>query len=291
MSGSAELATMALPEAATEAERRPLDLVGRLRRLASVAIPPFLFFLGIIGFWIFISLVWLHPSKRFLLPPPWQVLTQGFLDPTAFNQIMTSLWLTMKAAIVGYGIAIAIGMTTAITMSQAKWLERSIYPYAVILQTIPILALVPVIGFTLGYDFPSRVLVTVLIALFPIITNSLFGLLSVEKGMHDLFTLHNVGRWERLWKLQLPAGLPAIFTGLRTSAGLAVVGSIVGDFFFQQGDPGIGSLINLYINRLETQQLYAAVIVSSLVGVLVFVLVGLINQRVVGRWHTSTRGN
>ncbi len=237
MSGSAEAAIVTLPEAVTEDERRPLDLAGRLRRLAGITIPPLLFFLAIIGLWIFVSLVWLHPSKRFLLPPPWDVLTNGLLNGIAFNQIMTSLWLTMKAALVGYAIAIAIGMVTSITMSQAKWLERSIYPYAVMLQTIPILALVPVIGFTFGYDFPSRVLVTVLITLFPIITNTLFGLLSVEKGMHDLFTLHNVGRWRRLWKLQLPAGLPAIFTGLRTSAGLAVVGSIVGDFFFSRASP------------------------------------------------------
>ena len=112
------------------------------------------------------------------------------------------------------------------------------YPYAVVLQTIPILAIVPLIGFAFGFNFRSRVLVCVLIALFPIITNTLFGLLSVDHGQHDLFTLHGVGRWQRLWKLQFPAALPNIFTGLRISAGLSVIGAVVGDFFFVQGPPG-----------------------------------------------------
>ena len=93
-------------------------------------------------------------------------------------------------------------------MSQAKFIERSVYPYAVMLQTIPILAIVPLIGFAFGFNFRSRVLVCVLIAMFPIITNTLFGLLSVDHGQHDLFTLHGVGRWRRLWKLQFPGRPP-----------------------------------------------------------------------------------
>ena len=127
-------------------------------------------------------------------------------------------------------------------MSQAKWVERSLFPYAVVLQTIPILALVPLIGFWFDFNFRSRVIVCVLIAIFPIINNTLFGLLSADQGQHDLFTLHDSSRFTRLWRLQLPAGMPAIFSGFRISAGLAVIGAIVGDFFFRQGDPGIGKL-------------------------------------------------
>ena len=95
----------------------------------------------------------------------------------------------------------------------------------------------PVIGFAFGFNFRSRVLVCVLIALFPIITNTLFGLLSVDHGQHDLFTLHGAGRWKRLWKLQFPTAPPNIFTGLRISAGSSVIGAVVGDFFFVQGPP------------------------------------------------------
>ena len=122
-------------------------------------------------------------------------------------------------------------------MSQSKC-DRAVHlPVRGILQTIPILAIVPLIGFAFGFTFRSRVLVCVLIALFPIVTNTLFGLLSADHGQHDLFTLHGAGRWKRLWKLQFPGALPSIFTGLRISAGLSVIGAVVGDFFFLQGQP------------------------------------------------------
>ena len=253
-------------------------------------LPPVVTFGVFIGLWYLVSYGLLSPSRRFLLPPPQQVIQGGFLTWSQFSQILDGLALTAKAAAAGFVIATVLGIAVAIAMSQAKAIERSIYPYAVVLQTIPILAIVPLIGFAFGFTFRSRVLVCVLIALFPIITNTLFGLLSADHGQHDLFTLHGAGRWKRLWKLQFPGALPSIFTGLRISAGLSVIGAVVGDFFFLQGEPGLGALINLYSNRLEPDQLYAAVIVASLFGVLTFALVGLIAQRVVGGWHESARG-
>ena len=266
----------------------PEVAVAQTRTWASV-LPPLLTFGLVIGLWCFVSYVLLKPSRRFLLPPPQQVVRVGFLNWRNFHQILDGLALTARAAGIGFVIATAIGMGLAILMCQSKSIERSVYPYAVILQTIPILAIVPVIGFAFGFTFRSRVLVCVLIALFPIITNTLFGLLSVDHGQHDLFTLHEVGRWTRLWKLQLPAALPNIFTGLRISAGLAVIGAVVGDFFFVQGPPGIGVLISLYSDRLQSEQLYAAVIMASLLGVFTFVLVGFVSQRVIGAWHESAR--
>jgi NitT/TauT family transport system permease protein len=104
-----------------------------------------------------------------------------------------------------------------------------------------------------------------------------------------LFTLHRAGRWTRLVKLQLPAALPSIFTGLRISAGLSVIGAIVGDFFFKQGHPGIGILIDLYRQRLQSEQLFAAVILSSLLGVVVFWVFGFLARRVTGAWHESAQ--
>jgi NitT/TauT family transport system permease protein len=251
--------------------------------------PPLVVFVLVIAIWLFVSEVVLAPDKRFLLPPPQDVVSVGFLDGHNLAELMRGLWLTTKAALVGFVLSIILGMAMAIAMSQARWIERSLYPYAVIVQTIPVLALVPLIGFVLGFNFPSRVLVCVIIALFPIVTNTLFGLLSADQGQHDLFTLHRASRWTRLLKLQLPAAMPAIFTGFRIAAGASVIGAVVGDFFFKQGDPGIGVLIDLYSSQLESERLYAAVILASLLGVAVFVLVGVVNQRVVGRWHSSTR--
>jgi NitT/TauT family transport system permease protein len=251
--------------------------------------PPFVVLLLMIGLWYAISYLLLDPQRRFLLPPPHAVLQVGFLDPFNLQELLEALWLSARVAMVGLGIAIVIGVLVAIAMSQARWVERSLYPYAVILQTIPILALVPLFGFWFGFGLSSRVLVCVLIALFPIIANTLFGLRSVEQDHHDLFTLHNAGRLTRLWKLQLPAALPSIFTGLRISAGLSVIGAIVGDFFFKQGEPGIGILIDLYRSRLQSEQMFAAIILSSLFGVIVFWFFGFLARRIVGGWHQSAR--
>jgi NitT/TauT family transport system permease protein len=251
--------------------------------------PPFVVLLVVLGLWYAISYLLLDPRRRFLLPPPHAVLQVGFLEPYNLQELLEGLWLTARVAMVGLAIAIVIGMGLAIAMSQARWIERSLYPYAVILQTIPILALVPLFGFWFGFGLTSRVLVCVLIALFPIIANTLFGLRSVDQDHHDLFTLHDAGRLTRLSKLQLPAALPSVFTGLRISAGLAVIGAIVGDFFFKQGEPGIGILIDLYRSRLQSEQMFAAIILASLFGIVVFWFFGFLARQVVGGWHQSAR--
>jgi NitT/TauT family transport system permease protein len=264
-------------------------LLAAWQRLLRPWLPPLGVLAVLLGIWYGISYLLLSPERRFLLPPPHAVVQVGFLTRANLVEELRALGLTARVALVGLGIAVAVGMSWAIIMHQARWIERSIYPYAVVLQAIPILALVPLFGFWFGFGMVSRVLVCVLIALFPIIANTLFGLQSIEPSQHDLFTLHGVGRLRRLWKLELPAARPAIFTGLRISAGLCVIGAIVGDYFFKQGDPGIGILIDLYRARLQSEQLFAAVILSSLLGVVVFWSFGYLARRVVGRWHESGR--
>jgi NitT/TauT family transport system permease protein len=251
--------------------------------------PPAAVFMAVLGIWYGVSYLLLDPQRRFLVPPPHEVLKVSFLDPYNLQEQLDALWLSARVAFIGLFIATVLGLLLAIAMSQALWVERSLYPYAVLTQTIPILAMVPLFGFWFGFGYVSRVLVVVLFAIFPIIANTLFGLRSVEQDHHDLFTLHDAGRLTRLWKLQLPAALPSIFTGLRISAGLAVIGAIVGDFFFKQGAPGIGILIDLYRSRLQAEQMFGAIILSSLLGVVVFWFFGFLAHRVVGSWHRSAQ--
>jgi NitT/TauT family transport system permease protein len=253
-------------------------------------VPPFAVFLAMLGVWYGVSYLLLSPRRRFLVPPPHDVIQVGFLDRYNLQELLDALWLSTRVALIGLAAAIVIGMCLAIAMSQARWIERSLYPYAVILETVPILALVPIFGLWFGFGFFSRVLVCIIIALFPIIANTLFGLQSVKQEHHDLFSLHGANRFIRLWKLQLPAALPSIFTGLRIAAGLAVIGAIVGDFFFKQGEPGIGILIDLYRARLQSEQMVAAIILSSLLGIVVFWFFGFVARRVVGSWHESAGG-
>jgi NitT/TauT family transport system permease protein len=251
--------------------------------------PPAAVLVAVLGIWYGVSYLLLDPQRRFLVPPPHEVVKVSFLDSYNLQELLDALWLSTRVAFIGLLIATVIGLLLAIAMSQALWVERSLYPYAVLTQTIPILAMVPLFGFWFGFGYVSRVLVVVLFAIFPIIANTLFGLRSVEQDHHDLFTLHSAGRLTRLWKLQLPAALPSIFTGLRISAGLAVIGAIVGDFFFKQGAPGIGILIDLYRSRLQAEQMFGAIILSSLLGVVVFWFFGFLARRVVGSWHRSAQ--
>ncbi len=282
------LATAPETESATAIEAARPRRPDRSRAIAQV-VAPIIVFMLVIGVWLFISYVLLEPRRRFLMPPPQEVVRVGFLEPSNLSEILGALWSTTQVALVGLAVAIAIGTTVAVAMIQARWIEWSIYPWAVILQTIPILAIVPLIGFWFQFGFSSRVLVCVLISLFPIITNTLFGLKSSAQAHHDLFTLQHATRVQRLLKLQLPGALPAIVSGWRIAAGLSVVGAIVGDFFFRQGDPGIGRLIDDYRARLQSEQLFAAVGLSSLLGLIVFWGFGLLGQLLVGSWHESHR--
>jgi NitT/TauT family transport system permease protein len=263
----------------------PPPVRGRARRVLS-AIPPAVVFGLALGAWYLGSYVLVDPDVRFLLPTPDEVVRVAFLDPDNLNELMTALALSAQVALTGLVLASVIGLGLAVMMSQSRWLERSLYPYAVVLQTMPILALIPLFGYWFGFGFTSRVLVCVLIALFPIVANGLFGLRSVDPGMHELFTVHRASRLTRLIKLQLPAALPAIFTGLRIAAGASVIGAIVGDFFFQQGQPGIGQLIYIYPKQLRSEMLFGAIILASLFGLTVFWFFGLIARRV-SAWHES----
>jgi NitT/TauT family transport system permease protein len=279
--------TPARPAApAAEVSRPRLDL---RRRAAAQVIAPLIVFALVIGAWLFISYVLLEPRRRFLMPPPQEVVRIGLFDARNLTEILGGLWSTTQVALVGLIVAIAIGTVIPIAMIQARWVEWSLYPWAVVLQTIPILAIVPLIGFWFQFGFSSRVLVCVLISLFPIITNTLFGLKSTDQTHHDLFTLQRATRVQRLLKLQLPGALPAILSGWRIAAGLSVVGAIVGDFFFRQGEPGIGRLIDDYRARLQSEQLFAAVALSSLLGLVVFWGFGLLGRLLVGSWHESHR--
>lgn len=262
---------------------------GPLWKVWRTVVPVVAAFMVAIAIWLVVSYLLLNPSRRFLVPPPQEVLETSFLDGTHLEPMLAALGLTAQVALLGLAIAAVLGIVVAIVMSQASWLERAIYPYAVVLQTVPILAIVPLIGLWFDYGFTSRVIVCVIIALFPMIANTLFGIQSAPRAAHDLLTLNKASRWQRLTKLQLPAALPAIFAGLRTSSGLSVIGAIVGDFFFKQGAPGIGTLLDVYRARLQSDDLFAAIILASLFGVVVFTVFTIGGKFVVGSWHGNTR--
>lgn len=267
------------PTATSSAARPDGDSI-----LAKV-VPALILAATVIGAWYFVTYVVLDERRRFLLRPPHQVIDKAFLDWDTLNEMLNGLWSSTRVAAIGLIIAILLGFVLATMMSQAKVVERAMFPLLVTLQAIPILAIVPLIVFWFGSGQNARIIVCVIIALFPIIVNTLFGLQSADRAMHDLFTLHHASRVTRLRKLMFPNALPAIFAGLRISAGLCVIGAIVGDFFFARGDVGIGQLIRRYSSRLDGEELLGAVILTSALGVAVFLFFGWLQKLVIGKWY------
>ncbi|QTI70295.1 ABC transporter permease [Gordonia polyisoprenivorans] len=252
----------------------------RTRKALAMVAPPALSFGVGIALWYLVSYQILSPERRFLLPPPHQVLTTSLLDKAHVDPMLDALLVTARVSLVGFVVAAILGVGIGIVMSRGAFLERAIYPWAVVAQVIPVLAIVPLIGLWFGYGMTARTIVCVVIAIFPIIANTHFGLMSVDRGAHELFTLSRASIPARLWKLELPSALPAIMTGFRTASGLVVVGAIIGDMFFAKGQPGIGTLLDIYRSRLQSEDLIAAIILASLFGIAVFAVFSVLNALV-----------
>jgi NitT/TauT family transport system permease protein len=287
----------------------------RRRRSLIEAVGPAIVFLLLVAIWYAISYLVLEPQRRFLVPPPHKVVQESFLEGVTLGGLgevgkkvlgdilpgvrfdydidsrvyflgnLEAIWNTVKVAVVGLAEAIVFGTLAAVVMSQARWVERSVFPWLLALMSTPILAIAPLIGTWFGYGFNARTMVVLIISFFPIANNTLFGLLSADEGQHDLFTLHGASRWTRLVKLQAPAAMPAFFVSLRNAAGLAVIGAIVGDFVFGRGEPGIGERLRAYFSRINNEALFGAIILSTLLGISFYLLFDWIGRRAIGRWH------
>ncbi len=244
----------------------------------------------VVGVWYLMHYVIMGERRRFIIPPPHRVIDESFFNSTARSELFEGFVNTGRVAILGFFIAAILAFVGAVVMALSRIAERALFPWAVMLQTIPVIALVPLFRVWFGPTVKTRVITCVLVAIFPIVTNFLFGLKSVDRGQLDLFRLHQANWWTRLWKLQLPSALPAIFTGLRIGAGLCVIGALVADFFFTRGDLGLGRLINNYAQELQYERLFGGVILASLLGVALYALIGWIANRVLRDWH-ETEGN
>jgi NitT/TauT family transport system permease protein len=231
-------------------------------------------------------------QRRNALPYPHEIVTDGFFPlndkVNGLQPILGYMWPTVKVTVLGLLIAVALGALIAILMNLSKGIEKSLFPYAVILQTVPILAITPLLTELFGEELGVRLVVTVLVAIFPVITNTLFGLQSTDRALHDLFTMNRANRWTRLTKLELPSAMPSLMTGIRIASGSAVIGSVVADFFFAKGEKGIGYYIRTRQQQsIQRPEMFAGTIMASLFGILMFVVIGWITSRAIRNWHDS----
>lgn len=250
------------------------------RLLASVA-PPMILLILVIAAWHFAVVGF--GIKAFLVPKPARVLAAAIAGR---EELLQAVGLTAGAALGGFFSSLMVGTLIACVFSQSIVIRRSCYPYAIFLQTVPIIAIAPLIVVWFGAGFRSVVLVSFILSLFPIITNGTTGLISIDPDLLDLFRLYRASRWQILWKLRLPHSIPYLVTGARISSGLAVVGAIVGEFF--AGDMsdkhGLGYVIFQTSGHLRTDMLFASVIASTLLGIAIFGLSTFVSTTILKQW-------
>jgi len=226
----------------------------------------------------------------FLLPAPrdiWPSFTENF------GSLMGSALATLKITWLAFGLAAVGGLALAIVFSQSRTVEMALYPYAVVLQVTPVLAIAPLILIWTGYEHVERaaVIIALIVAFFPILSNATLGLTSVDPGLRDLFRLYGASRWQVLWRLQLPGALPHIMTGLKISGGLALIGAVVAEFVAGSGTAtGLAWRIAEAGNRLEIPKMFAALGLLAAIGIVNFYALTGLEWLVLHKWHESARG-
>lgn len=256
-----------------------------LRQAVYFVFPPVLVAVIFLFGWAILAAT-LYADKSFLLPGPSAVANAFSADS---ELIISATLITLREALSGYLCAIVLGILSAAIMSQSRLLERSFYPYAILLQTVPVVAIAPLIVLWFGYGETSVIIISLIISLFPIINNTLLGLRSTSKTLVELFEMHRAPRLTSFIKLRLPAAIPNIIAGLRISAGLSVIGAIVGEFLIGSGSStgGLGVQIIFAQGRMATASLFALVICATSLGFLLFAAVTLLGRLLLRNWHES----
>ena len=230
--------------------------------------------------------VWALEIQPFLLPSPSRVARAIAAD---WMGLLSAARFTVTAALCGLCVSVLVGTAIAIVFSQSTVLRRSGYPYAIYLQSAPIVAIAPLLATWIGEGFAAIVVVVFIISLFPIITNATDGLLAVPEDLRELFRLNHATRWQTLTRLQLPNALPRILSGVKVSSAMVVLGATVGEYFvgsFTRQDTGLGHVIFKSSSLMQTDRLFAATIICTILSVIIFYSVSGIANRVV-HWETT----
>ncbi len=224
-------------------------------------------------------------GSALIVPPPHR-LFEG-LNARTVERIALATGISVATALTGLLIAVVLGGCLGLLMASARSVERAVWPWLIAVQVTPVIVLTPIIVRIVGPSFSARVVVTVLVSFFPIVSNVLFGVRSIAQPLRDLFVLRGASQTEIVRELWIPAALPSFFAGLRVSAGLAVIGSIVGDFFFTRGNPGLGRLINYFFLDTRSGPMFVTALVASFVGFGFFAAAGALRKLLVDPWHVS----
>lgn len=251
------------------------NIKGRLKE----SITPISFFVGILLIWEIVVSVTNYPE--YLLPKPTRIINQLI---TNFDSLLLHTGITMSEAVIGFIIANTLAFLAAVVFAHSKTIEKGLYPYAVALETTPIIAMAPLLILWFGTDIGSKIVAAAIVAFFPMLVNTVKGLKAIDEETLDLFRSLFANKWQIFIKLRLPNALPYIFSALKTSAALSVIGAIVGEFV--GANKGIGYVILISTYHMETVKMFTGIIMSAVAGMLFFWVVGLIEKKVVF-WQKS----
>jgi len=248
---------------------------------------------GVIALLIWEVLVKVTNLPPFLLPGPILVLQTLIKD---WGELFTSLIITFQITLVAFIAAVISGVLISVLFIQSKWVERSFFPYAVVLQTTPIVAIAPLIILWIrrivpepNTTFAALVICAWIVAFFPIISNTTLGLNSVDHNLRNVFQLYRASKWQTLIYLQLPAALPYFLGGLKISGGLALIGAVVAEFVAGTGGAkaGLAYQILMASYNLQIPRMFAALLLTTILGVIIFVSLTALSDFLLKNWHES----
>ena len=243
------------------------------RRLEEIGFP-ILFFVTILATWEIFVMIFSIPE--YLLPKPTKIISEIILN---FNSLLRHTIITMIEVIFGFLIGNVLGFLGAVIFAHSKTIEKGLYPYAIALKTTPILAIAPLLVLWFGTGMISKIVAAAIVCFFPILVNTVKGLKNIDDEYLDLLRSFSASKYQIFTKLRLPNSLPYIFSALKISTGLAVVGAIVGEFVGAK--EGIGFVILISTYHLETATMFAAIIMSALGGILFFYFISLIERKII----------
>jgi NitT/TauT family transport system permease protein len=222
----------------------------------------------------------------YILPSPLLVAEALWRDgPSLLGSLLVTLRITVAALIA----AIVFGGALAILFAQSRLLEISLFPYAVILQVTPVVAIAPLIIIWVNDTFLALLVCAWIVAFFPIVANTTLGLNSADRNLVELFRLYGASRWQTLRYLRLPGALPYFLAGVRISGGLALIGAVVAEFVAGTGgtETGLAYRILEAGYRLQIPRLFAALLLLSATGIAIFAVLSWLTRRLIGHWHES----
>jgi NitT/TauT family transport system permease protein len=225
----------------------------------------------------------------YMLPSPWAVAKAV---GARFSSLVSSFVITAEEAAGGLLVSVVIGVAVALIFAQSRWVRRMLYPWTLLLQTVPIVAIAPLILMWFGAGTASVTLIAFIISLAPIIANTTQGLISVDENLVHLFLMHNASAAQILFKLRLPHSVPSLFVGIRIASGIAVIGAITGELYAgssRVGEGGLGYSILYASSQLQTDYLFALVLAATVLGFGFLFLVMFLEWYFLHNWHESAR--